>query len=112
MKTSGIWRMTCAAFLPLSLAGCGGADQTGANAEGNGPEKTGNAFTDGFNAQWYESFVDSCVTQATQMSVPQGEANEKCTCAADYLDKNLDNVVDKANPPMEKMQAAVKECLN
>lgn len=98
MTRSPIQAILSAAILPFSLAACGSPDSE-------------DSFTESFNAEWHKSFVSSCADQATSMGVPQADALEKCTCAADYLDKNSDSLVEKANPPMEKMQAAMKECV-
>ena len=67
-------------------------------------------FEKGFDQGWTQEFVSACVKEAEAAGAPSGEATEGCNCVANDLLGKLDGIAEKADPPIEKINASVENC--
>lgn len=92
------------AVLPamLLLAACGSADDENS--------LTG-AFNKSFDEGWNTEFVAGCISESKKAGATEADATPICNCLAEELDKSLDGITEKMNPPQEKLEAATKICI-
>ncbi|GAA0485508.1 hypothetical protein GCM10009096_30300 [Parasphingorhabdus litoris] len=86
----------------LTLSACGSADDE---------DSLTGAFTKGFDESWNSEFVAGCVTESKKAGATEADATPICTCLAKELDKSLDGISEKMNPPEAKLEAASEICL-
>ncbi|WP_108811232.1 hypothetical protein [Sphingorhabdus sp. Alg231-15] len=86
----------------LILSGCGNADDENS--------LTG-AFNKSFDESWTTEFLAGCVTESTKAGATEEAATPICNCLGEELDKSLDGLGEKMNPPQAKLDAATEICL-
>ncbi|MEP3224941.1 MAG: hypothetical protein ABJO01_03120 [Parasphingorhabdus sp.] len=95
--------LTAALLATTSLiSACGSADDENSLA---------GAFNQSFNESWNSEFVVGCVSEAKKAGALEADATPVCTCMAEELDKSLDGIGEKMNPPDAKLDAATQICL-
>lgn len=67
-------------------------------------------FTKNFDEQWDKEFTESCVAESVAAGAPEEVSTELCNCVKDDLLTTLDGMVEKTNPPQDKMDAAIAKC--
>lgn len=86
----------------LILSACGSADDENSIA---------GAFNKSFDESWSTEFVAGCVTESQKAGATEADATPICTCLAEELDKSLDGITEKMNPPEPKLEAATEICI-
>lgn len=85
----------------LALAACGSADDENS--------LTG-SFSKSFDESWNKEFVAGCVTESKKAGATEAAAAPVCDCLAKELNKTLDGMGEKMNPPEAKLEAATEIC--
>ena len=90
-------------FAPLlCLTACGSADDENSF--------TG-AFNKGFEESWNKEFVAGCVAESVKVGASETDSRPICECLAGELEKSLEGISEKMNPPEAKLEAATKVCM-
>ncbi|WP_422345638.1 hypothetical protein [Parasphingorhabdus sp.] len=98
INTSSLFALT----IPFALIACGSADDENSLA---------GSFAKGFDESWNTEFVAGCVSESKKAGASEADATPVCTCLAEELDKSLDGMSEKMNPPEAKLDAAMEICL-
>ena len=84
------------------LSACGSSDDS---------QGSSGKFSEGFDKGWTTEFVKGCTSEAIKTGMPADESSKVCECMAKHLNKSLDNVAEKINPPEAKANAALEACM-
>ena len=94
MRSSRMKITMATASFALTLSACG----------------EGSAFSEELNKGWSEEFTKECVAEAVKVGAPEADARPACECVSKELTASLDGMSEMMDPPMDKMNAALKAC--